>query len=276
MRTRWVGVYVAVLGLCLSNVALAQTSSTAAAAKDDAARKQVVEKGREAYYSLRARGFDEFQSTVKPDWEKVLKTQGVTDSAQMEGGLKLLNSIHFTMVFDKNGNVTVNHTTDTEPPNEKARQGFEDIYSGMNQALSGFFTTWSMFMLNPPLPQVDGSYQLDDLGSQYRLTYNDGDSDVATLMDKTFIITEIKVISPKFVSIIKPNMTKTGQGLVMSAYTADYTPTSGPGAVHLNVKIDHAAIDGMQLPVSMILDSTLDGAPTHMELAFSDFKVKKH
>ena len=275
MRTRWLGVCVAVLGLCLTNVVSAQTSSTAGAAKD-AAQKQVIKKGREAYYSLRARGLDEFQSTVQPDWEKVLKAQGVTDSEQIEGGLKLLNSIHFTMVLDKNGHVTVTHSTDTEPPNEKARQGFEDIYSGMNQAVSGFFATWSMFMLNPPFPQVNDSYQLDDLGSQYRLTYNDGEADVATLMDKTFIITEIKVTSPKFVSIIKPNMTKTGQGLVMSAYTADYTPTSGPGVVHLNVRIDHAAVDGMQLPVSMILDSTLDGAPTHMELAFSDFRVKKH
>lgn len=274
MRTRWLGVYVAVLGLCLSTLALAQTDATAG--KDDAARKQVVQKGREAYYSLRALGLDEFQSSVKPDWENVLKGQGVTDSARMEGALKLLNGIHFTMLLDKQGKVTVKHTTDNEPPNEQVRKGFEQIYSGIDQAVSGFFATWSLFMLNPPFPEVNGAYQLDELGSQYRLVYKDGDSDVVMLMDKTLVITEIKVTSSTFVSIVKPSMTRSAQGFVISGYTADYTPTSGSGVVHLNVKINHSPIEGMQLPVSLIADSTLDGAPTHMELAFSDYQVKKH
>jgi hypothetical protein len=32
----------------------------------------------------------------------------------------------------------------------------------------------------------------------------------------------------------------------------------------------------MQLPVNLVVDSTLDGAPTHMELAFSRHQVKTH
>jgi hypothetical protein len=42
------------------------------------------------------------------------------------------------------------------------------------------------------------------------------------------------------------------------------------------VKIEHNAVNGLQLPLTLIADSTLDGAPTHMELAFSEYQVKTH
>lgn len=256
--------------VCLSSAAVAQ----AATAKDDAARKKVVQQGRDAYYSLRGQGLDEFQSTIKPNWAQVLKDQSASDPAQAEAALKLLNGLHFKMLLDKNGKVTVSHRSDTEPPNEQVRQGFNDIYSGIDQAVSGFFATWSLFMLTPPLPEVESQYQLEDLGSQYRLSYKDGESDVVTLMDKNMAITEIKVTSAQFVSIVKPRVTRTSKGFVLTGYVGDYTPKTGPGVVHLDVKIDHAAVNGLQLPVTLIADTTLDGAPTHMELAFSEHQVK--
>jgi hypothetical protein len=46
--------------------------------------------------------------------------------------------------------------------------------------------------------------------------------------------------------------------------------------VHLDIKIDHTPVSGMQLPLNLIADTTLDGAPTHMELAFSEHEVKSH
>src|ERR1051326_7906246 len=96
---------------------------------DDVGRKMIVQRARAAYYSLRALGLDEYQSTIKPNWEQVLKGQGVTDSAQMQNALKLLNGIHFTMLLDKDGKVTVTHKTDIEPVDEQVRKGFNDIYS---------------------------------------------------------------------------------------------------------------------------------------------------
>jgi hypothetical protein len=272
MRIRRPGPWLALLfAVCFSNVALAQT---AAAPNKDDLRKQVVQRGHDAYYSLRSLGLVEFQSTIKPNWAQVLKDQNASDPAQAQAALNLLNGLHFTMVLDKNGNVTVKHRTDTEPANEQVRQGFEDIYSGINQAVSGFFATWSLFMLNTPFPEVDGAYQLDDLGSQYRLAYKEGSSDIVTLMNKDLAITEIQVTSPQFISIVKPRMNKTAKGFVLTGYVGDYTPKSGPGVVHLDVKIDHAPVNGLQLPVSLIADTTLDGAPTHMELAFSEHQVK--
>ncbi len=280
MRARRLGVSFALLLLttCLPNAVIAQAASpkTAATSADSTAQKQVIQRGRNAYYSLRARGLDEFQSTIKPNWEQVLKGEGTNDPAQLQAALKLLNGLHFTMLLDKAGKVTVSHKTDTEPPNEQVRKGFDQIYSGIDQAVSGFFATWSLFMLTSPFPAVNSEYQLEDLGSQYRLSYKDGDSDVVTLMSKDLVISEIKVNSPQFDSTIKPQITKTAQGFMLAGYIGDYTPKSGPGVVHLNVKIYHAPVNGLQLPMNLIADTTLDGTPTHMELAFSEHQVKSH
>jgi hypothetical protein len=242
----------------------------------DATRKQIVEQGRKSYYSLRDLGLDEFQSAIRPNWEKVLRDQNVTDAAQLQAALKLLNGLHFTMVLDKDGKVTVNHQTDTKPPNDQVRQGFEDIYRGIDQAVSGFFATWSLFMLNPPFPEVESAYQLEDLGSQYRLSYKEGSSDIVTLMNKDLVISEIKVTSADFVSIVKPQIIKGAEGFLLTGYVGDYTPTSGSGVVHLAVTIDNARVNGLQLPANLIADTTLDKTPTHMELAFSGYQVKTH
>jgi hypothetical protein len=273
MRTHRLGLFLAFV-LAFLGSAVAQTATAPGAA--DAKRKQIVQQGHDAYYSLHAHGLDGFQSTIKPNWEQVLKTQGVTDPAQLDSALKLLNGIHFTMVMDDKGKVTVAHKTDVEPPNEMARKGFEDIYNGIDQAVSGFFATWSLFMLTSPFPEVDSLYQVDEQGSQYRLSYKDGSSDVVTLLGKDMAIQEVKVTSPQFTSVVRPHITKTATGFVLAGYDADYTPTNGPGVVHLDVKISHEVIQGLQLPVSLIADSTLDGTPTHMELAFSEYQVKSH
>jgi hypothetical protein len=266
---------VLIIASILCTVATGQTSKAPADAANDTSRK-VIQRGHESYYRLRMLGLDEFQSTVQPNWEDVLKNQGVTDAQQTAAALNLLNGLHFSMLLDQKGKVTVKHRTDNEPRNEQVRKGFEDIYSGINQATSGFFATWSLFMLDSPFPAVESNYNLEDLGNRYRLSYKEGSSDVVTMMGKDLEIREITVDSPEFTSIVRPQLSKTANGFMLNGYTAEYTPKASKGVVHLEVKINYAPADGMQLPASLIADGTLDGAPTHMELAFSEYQVKKH
>lgn len=261
---------------CFCGMAVAQTGKANKGTTAQGASKRVVQQARDAYYSLRAVGLDEFKSTIKPNWEMVLREQTQSDPKQAQAALELLNGLHFTMLLDKNGKVTVSHRADAEPPNEKVRQGFEQIYGGIDQAVSGFFATWSIFMLTSPFPEVDSVYQLDDLGSQYRLSYKEGASEIVTLLGKDLIISEIKVTSPQFVSTIKPQIRKSDKGFVLAGYVGDYTPTAGGGVVHLDVKIENGPVNGLQLPLTLLADSVYDGTPTRMELAFSEYQVKTH
>jgi hypothetical protein len=263
------------LGLC-ALLMLACGLAAAQSAVPVADRQKVVEKGRQAYYNLRAAGLDEFRATIKPNWALVLKDQLKADPAKGEAALKLLNGLHFSMLLDKDGKVTVTHHTDSEPANDQQRSGFDQIYSGMDQAITGFFTTWSVFMLGPPLPAANSEYKLEDLGAQYRISYKDGASDVITTMGKDMIITEVKVNSAEFISSVRPQLTRTAKGFVLTGYSADYKPTQGQGVVKLDLKIQNQAVNGLQLPVNLVLDSVLDGEPTHMELAFSEHQVTQH
>jgi hypothetical protein len=263
------------LSLCaflLLACGLAAAQSTVPAADS----KKVVEKARQAYYNLRTAGLDEFRATIKPNWSLVLKDQLKADPEKGEAAVKLLNGLHFSMLLDKKGKVTVTHHTDTEPANEQQRQGFDQIYSGMDQTITGFFTTWSVFMLSPPLPAADIEYELEDLGTQYRISYKDGESDVVTTMSKDMIITEVKESSKDYISSVRPELTRTAKGFVLTGYSADYKPTQGHGVVKLDLKIQNQAFSGLQLPANLVLDSVLDGEPTHMELAFSEHQVTSH
>jgi len=269
MKFSWLKLYLPMLLVC--GLAAAAQSHTPVADN-----KKVIEDARHAYYSLRGAGLDEFRATIKPNWEILLKDQLKADPASAQAGIKLLNGLHFSMLLDGTDKVTVTHHADAAPVNEQQRQGFDQIYSGMDQAISGFFTTWSLFMLNSPLPSADSEYRLEDIGTQYRLSYKDGSADVVTTMGKNLIITEIKVNSREFVSSVRPKFVHVAKGFVLTGYDADYQPASGPGAVKLAIKIDHEPVSGLQLPVSLVLDSVMDGTATHMELAFSEHEVKSH
>jgi hypothetical protein len=268
MKHRWLSLCVLLLLAC--GLAAAQSPTSAPD------RKQIVEDARQAYYNLRTAGLDEFRATIQPNWALVLKDQLKADPANGQAALKLLNGLHFSMLLDKDGKVTVTHHTDFEPANEQQRKGFDQIYSGMDQAIDGFFATWSVFMLAAPFPAANSQYQLDDLGTQYRVSYKDGKADVITTMGKNLIITEVKVNSAEFISSVRPQLTRTANGFVLSGYSADYKPTSGPGVVKLDLKIENRSVNDLQLPVNLVLDSVYDGEPTHMELAFSEHNVTRH
>lgn len=237
-------------------------------------RKEVITHARESYYSLRGMGLLEFQSSIKPTWEITLADQIRSDPAGAQRGLDLLNGLHFNMTLDDRGKVKVEHRADIAPPNEQAAKGFNQIYSGMDQAVSGFFDTWSLFMLTSPFPEVESEYMLEDLGAEYRLSYKEGSTDVVTRIKKDLIITEITVTSPDFVSSIRPVLSKTGAKYVLQGYDGDYRPVSGSGTVKLNVRLDYQDVKGMQLPHRLTLDSVYDGSPTKMELVFGDYVLK--
>lgn len=277
MRTRLLKICLPLLLMSISAIASAQSPRVVhTAAMSPIAQQEIVKRARQSYYSLRAVGLDEFQSTVKPNWEKVLNDQGISDAKQVQAAVALLNGLHFTMFLDQRGNVSVKHTAEIEPPNDQVRKGFEQIYGGIEQAVSGFFATWSLFMLNSPFPEAGSSFLLEDMGSQYRLSYKDGSSNIVMFMSKDLVISEIQVTAPEFLSTIRPEISKTANGFVLTGYVGDYSPTSGPGKVHLSVKIENTPVNGLQLPVTLIADSTMDGAPTHMELAFSEYHVQAH
>jgi hypothetical protein len=259
-----------VMGASLYGLALRPASGA-----DVPNKKVVLAQARKAYYSLRNVGLLEFQSTVSPTWEVALRDVIKTNPAGAQTALKTLSNLHFAMTLDPAGAVAVTHQSDIAPANEQIKQGFDQIFSGMEQAVSGFFETWSPFVLTSPFPEVESEYQLEDLGREYRLSYKEGTADVVTTMTKDLVITDLKVTTSAFDSVLKPQFAKGPGGFVLAGYEANYIPTSGPGKTHLIVQIEYRETSGLQLPYKLNLDSVYDGTPTQMELTFTDYQVKK-
>src|SRR6185295_10063925 len=146
---------------------------------------------------------------IKPNWELVLKDQLKTDPASAQAGLKSLAGLHFAMTLDEDGKARVTHQTDEPAPNEAVAAAFRQIFNGMDELVSGFFDTWSLFMLTSAFPEVDADYQLEDLGDRYRLSYKERDASAVVSMTRDFSITELLISAAAFNSSIKPQFTKT-------------------------------------------------------------------
>jgi hypothetical protein len=230
----------------------------------------IVKQAAQSYYSVRAAGLIEFQARVTPTWEVALK-----DTNPNPEGLKLLNALKFTVFFDAENAVRVDHEVGIAAPNEKVQASFDRVFAGIQQVLEGYFETWDLFMINNPFPVATGAFDLKAEGSGYVISFKETVADVTVNMNKDFTVTLVRVVSPEFNSSISPQFTRTDKGFVLVAYSAKYVPTKGPGAVDLNVQIDYQDVQALKLPQRVRAHSVLDGQATDVELVLSEYQVKK-
>lgn len=236
--------------------------------------RETFRKARASYYSLSRFGFAGFTSNIQPNWETLLAEDIKKDPQAAQAGLKLLSGLHFAMTLAQDGQVSVTHRADQAPTNDQVAAGFNQIYSGMDQALSGFFATWNLFMLTSPFPAVESEYQLQDAGGQFLITYNEDGASVSTTMAKDLRITAIKVVSSEFTSVVRPRFVSNDRGFVLTGYAGDYVPVKGPGKVTLDAEVEYQEVNGLQVPRKLRLASSLDGVPNLMELSFLQSEVK--
>ena len=252
--------------LCLV-VSVACTVGTCAG---QTSNRDVISKARSSYYSLKRLGLIEFRANIRPNWEVILK--GGTTSPE---AMKLLNGLHFSILFGESGNVVVNHQADFPPQNEVVAKGYKDIFEGVDNAIYGFFETWNLFMFGSPFPEPDSVYELQDLGSSYLLRYAEPKNKVATTFGKDFDIKEIQVSGESFSGAIKPQFRKTDHGQIIVAYQGSYFNAAGNLTSDLQVNIQYNQVNGLEVPLKVNVQGTYNGGPVNMEIVFSDYKISK-
>lgn len=246
-------------------------------AADRADKREIIKQARAAYYSLREKGLDTFSSSATVNWEVVLgPIKTGDDVAQRASAMKLLTGLYFGVSMDSRGKVTVTHRADTPAPNEASQKGYDQIFSGMDQVLTGFYDTYSPFMVTSPFPAVEGEYTVEDIDIGYRVSYKENvTTSVVTRMTKTFAIIDTTVVTPEFDSVIKPTFTTTEQGYVMTGYNGYYKPKTGPGTVLLDGTMEQQMVDGLRMMKKLRFDSSVDGVKNQTEVVFADYIVKK-
>lgn len=259
--------------LSLAACALWLASPCRAQAAPD--KQDLLRQARQAYYSLRDRGLEAFQCSIRPNWEVLLEEQRKADARKADAAIKTLNQLRFTLTLAADDTVKLTHN-ELSGQNQQMNKGLEQIFSGMEQTTSGFFATWKVFALRPPLPALDSDYQLRDLGQLYRLSYRESDSDVTTTMTKDFAITDLNIATPQFVSSIRPHFAKQPEGWLINAYEASYRSAKPGEATELKVTIDYQPVNGLQTIQKLGVGGSYGGSSFSLELAFSDCQVIKH
>lgn len=223
-------------------------------------------RARQAYYSLAAERMDRFQATLVPNWRLLLE-EGKTPPESIGPATEKLSDIRFNLTVDRKGTATISHNT-VAAENDQVAAGLKQIYNGMEQMTTGFFETWCVFMVNPPLPELGKPFHLDELGAWHILTYEDGPAKVETTLGTDFAVNSMKVVSKEFISTINPTFSRTDKGFILTSYQATYRSTAAGEATDLKVTIENQELDGLTLPKKMDLRGTYGGSPFHIEVSF--------
>jgi hypothetical protein len=187
--------------------------------------------------------------------------------------LKTLHGLKFWMVLAADDRVKVDHQVMLPAPSDQLLASFKQISAGMDQIITGFFATWSFFMLRTPFPNVDSEYQLADEGNHYVISYKDGDANVTVRMNKSFEMTELSVVSPKFKSTTRPRFMKNDKGYILVGYSSHYEPNLGPGRTDLDLDLTYQEVKGLQLPLTLRAKSVYDGNPNQTEITFTEVQI---
>jgi len=238
-------------------------------------KKDVINQARNAYYSLRTQGLSEFQCDMTPNWDALLADAKKANPQAADSAISMLRQLQFTVSVGSTGSAKVTHNT-VAAGNDQMAAGLKQIYSGMEQMTTGFFDTWSPFMIGSPFPKAEGDYELTDHGDVWNLSYQDGTTQVLTTMTKSLVIRETKVTSPQFTSSIRPQFKSSSQGLLLAGYDADYLGKSPSETTHLQVGISYQTVNGFQLPEKLNLSGSYGDTPFQVEVTFSGCTTNPH
>jgi hypothetical protein len=146
------------------------------------------------------------------------------------------------------------------------------IFDHMDQAVSRFISTWSVFMLTSPFSPVDNSYEITEFADRYQFSRREGETNVVTLTDKNFKINEIKVTGAGFKAFLKPALKETSDGFILDGYESKYE--TGSRETRVEAHLEYQLVSGLQLPCKVSVNTVYEGKPAQIGWLFSDYKVK--
>ncbi len=272
MRCPFAPVLMACLaGLAAPALKAAQPTPPAAAKVQPEA---ILSQARGAYVGLSDRGFRGYRFAVTPDWPLTLSELAKSNPAGYEAALKLLKQIRYEGRVGAHGQSQISHNF-VDTPNEASTSGLNQVNQGVEQAINGFFQTWAPFMVHAPIPPAGSPCTAEDQGTHFQLNWQEtGDVSVDLRLDRTFAVTEMKVLAPAFRAAIRPTFERQSGAFVLTGYDAEYTPRNGGAEMVLKVLIVNQALDGMPVPASLDVTVWTQGRKERMTFAFTELKAE--
>lgn len=253
-----VGGLIGVMIFCLSAVGEAQTS--------DIDKAKTLQAARERYYNLRTLGLSDVQVAIQPNWDVLLEGTNPAPSART-----LLNNLHFWILIDAGDKLQLSHDAKAVPVDQV--EAVEKIFKGVNSSVTGFFRTWSIFLLSSPFPVPGSDYAVERRANGFRFLQQQNDLAVTIDTDNEFAITEIRAVTVDRTSSLKPILEKTPAGLVLKGYTASSQRPDGSNTT-VQAALEYETVSGLRMLHKVNLDTGFQGASTKFEWVFTDYQVK--
>ncbi len=233
-----------------------------------------IAKARHGYYSLDAKGFTSFQCTVLPDWKALMADLAKTNPQGAAHAVELLSQIHFTVSLQRGKDAKVTHST-LSGQDKQMNEALQQIYGGMEEMLTGFFPTWTLFTLGTPLPDPAGKFQLSDNEGQWRVSFKDGTSDVTTEMGKDLVIRAVQVKANDFYSVIYPAFNASPEGLLLSGYKSSYRSGKPDESTDLDISFSYQQVNEIQLPRRLLLAGRYGPDPFKITLSLANCQATR-
>ena len=255
-----IGSLIAVMIFCLSAATVCEGQM------NDVDKGKTLQAARERYYNLRTLGLSDVHLAIQPNWDLLLEGTNPAPSART-----LLNNLHFWISIDATDKLQLSHDAKAVPVDQL--EAIEKIFKGMNSSVTGFFRTWSIFLLSSPFPAPGSDYALERRTNGFRFLQRQNDLDVAIDTDNEFAITEIRAVAVDRASSLKPILEKTPAGLVLKGYTASFQRPDGSNTT-LQASLEYETVSGLRMLHKVNLDTVFQGASAKFEWVFADYQVK--
>jgi hypothetical protein len=244
--------------------------AASARATDD---QQLFDQARQSYYNLRREGLTEFRCKVTLDWEAILDAFKA-EPATKQALLPILKKTHFEVLVGPNGAAIVSHQFDMAPPNEDVAKRIQVMSGGVEQMITGFFQTWSQFMINSFFPEREEKYELTEEDQKFHLTSKQGATEVFLSFGHDFSLDEMRVKTADFDGTVRPKLVRSDKGFVLSSYTGTFKPSSG-SSQEMAVSIEYSTIENLTLPDMVTFSVTSPNGSVQFPLKFGDYRLTK-
>ena len=242
------------------------------AAADD---RETVEKARLAQYSLQREGLASFQCRLLVDWEFLLADLLKADPVTGKSALAELGRIQFSVAYRIGVPAKITHNSPT-PSNPEQGKAFQNIYTGMDEMMGGFFQTWSPFMATSSMPPPGNRFTLVERSGQWELSFPEADTTVDIVLDRDFAIRSVTATKPDFRGVVQPQFTRSARGYLLTAFRGETRgKTPGDSAI-AEVELDYQDVGGLQLPKKLFISGSADGGGSFKaKLSFAECRATR-
>ncbi len=203
---------------------------------------------------------------MKPVWTPLLKE---VPADKRKSAAALTNRLLFNIHVDASGKLEVSHTILGPKPDKATADNLNELSKGVEMSVRGFLMCYVPFMLTYLIPEQLDNFVLQDLDSQYVLSFVDGKMDVSVVMDKDLRIVEFK--SPQ--GVVKPDLLKVSKGYALKGYDSTFEDPI-LGSTRLKVNIETLPLQGFSLPHRVVMNSSYGARNVTFEMVFSNYKLK--